>query len=232
MTDLGDLIAKWRDSIESQTPEEREAEEKRAAERAEVEAKRVAEKARNGRLRVLRDVPIPDATKAAIVDGGIIRTRAIEAVDTWLDETSRPPFLLLLGGVGSGKTVAAAYAMDCATHVSGEHVHGYSAYIKMGRVAELFRAGFGDDRERFEALIAAPSLVVDELSTERDVELGRAALHELVDERGGRGRPTILLANRSKKELASRYDARTIDRLRASMRLVELGQQSMRKGAW
>jgi DNA replication protein DnaC len=134
---------------------------------------------------------------------------------------------MLLGGVGSGKTVAAAWAVASYARRSMG-----AKYDKMRDVANLYRAGFGDDLKAFERMLRVPLLVIDELTTERDADLGKAALHEVVDERASRDLRTLLLANRTKDEIRDRYDARTIDRLRECAAVVTLADKSMRKGAW
>lgn len=207
------------------TPEE-EAEIER--QRAEDEERQERERRSAGRrqvLQALRGVPLRDEIKMAIVDGSIGATKAIDATRRW--QSGSKPILLLLGGVGCGKTVAGAYAMARALEAGRD-----AAYAKMRDVAHLYRAGFGDDAKAFEGLLRVSLLVVDELTTERDPELGRAALNEVVDERGSRGRPTMLLANRTKAEIRERYDARTIDRLREGAVVVELADKSLRRGQW
>jgi DNA replication protein DnaC len=215
-------------SIPEPSPEElareqarREAEEER---RAKVEAARV----RSELMRTVEQFPVRRDLLDAIVDGSIGSTKAVEIARRWYDARSKP-FLLMLGGVGCGKTVAAACL---AVHAQRGERYVRVEYQKMRDVANLYRAGFGDDAKAFDRLLRTGLLIIDELTTERDADLGRAALHEIVDERSARCLPTLLLANRTKAEIRERYDARTIDRWRESAVVIELADQSMRKGAW
>lgn len=184
---------------------------------------------REAKLERIINVPVRRDLLDAIIDGNLRATPALNAARAWADEYPRKPTLVLLGGVGSGKTTAAAWLMV---------THRDAKYIKMRDVANLFRAGFGDDKAAFDALLTVGFLVVDELTTERDVDLGRAALHEVIDERQAKNRPTLLCANRTGQEIAERYDARTMDRLREGAKVVRLREadgsavKSMREGKW
>jgi DNA replication protein DnaC len=214
--------------VPEETPEQR-AKREREAERREQRALEAQRQAIESRVReALYDVPITVPMLDAVIADSLGSTPAIDAVQRWIDAKGKP-ILVLLGGVGTGKTVAAAWAL--AREARRSPYHGAS-YAKIRDLANLFRAGFGEDLKAFERHQGARLLVVDELTTERDADLGRACLHELIDWRGAKGAPTILLANRTKAEIAKHYDARTIDRLRECAAVVELAGKSMRKGAW
>lgn len=206
---------------------EREAaqESERAAREARAEASRRAMR-RAAVMRSIEPIPVAREMLDVIADDTIERsTPALDAARTWLAERRAKrakPLLVMLSGVGVGKTVAAAWLV---ARTGG-------AYVKMRDLAHLYRAGFGDDAAKFQSLITAKLLVVDELTTERDVDLGRAALHEVVDERGSRDRGLVLIANRTRVELAERYDSRTVDRLRQHATAIDLGGPSMRRGTW
>jgi len=181
---------------------------------------------RGSAVRAIEGIPVARELVDAIVDNALDRTTpALSAARTWLEERRAKrakPILVLLSGIGVGKTVAAAWL---AAQTGG-------AYVKMRDFAHLYRAGFGEDAARFQELLSAKLLIIDELTTERDVDLGRAALHEVVDERGSKDRGLVLIANRTRQEIAERYDARTIDRLRENATAIDLPGKSMRKGAW
>jgi DNA replication protein DnaC len=192
---------------------------------AERERRR-EQRQRAERIAAASAAPVPQTVAEAIADDALQSTQALEVVRKWTDARQAgrgKPTLVLLGGAGCGKTTAAAYVLS---RTKG------ARYVKMREVCNLFRAGFGDDAAAFDALIRCPLLVVDELATERDADLGRAALQEVVDERQARNRPTVLIANKTRAEVAERYDARTIDRLREGATAVELAATSMRRGTW
>lgn len=196
------------------------------AERAKANAALRETARRDSVRRAVAALPVPREMVDPIADDNLESdTVALAAVRTWLDERRAgraKPILVLLSGVGAGKTVAAAWLI---ARTGG-------SYAKMRDVANLYRAGFGEDAERFQSLVTARTLVIDELSTERDVDLGRAALNELIDERGAHDRTTLLIANRTRRELAERYDPRTIDRLRHHAKAVDFKTDSMRRGTW
>lgn len=225
--DLDTRIAAIMACIPIMSPEEQEIAERRRAEAEERRAKVEHAQRRASTMEALADLPIAREMIEAIVDGSLGDSQSVRAVRAWFDAKAKP-VLVLLGGIGTGKTVAGAWLM--AQHaMSGRR--GVASYVKMRALANLYRAGFGDDAKEFAEILRAPLLVVDELTTERDADLGRAALHEVIDERASRRRPTLLLANRTKDEIAKHYDARTIDRLRESAVVVTLAAKSMRKGA-
>lgn len=197
-------------------------EERRVREEREAAARAKAD--RSQRMWRIADMPIDRAMVAKVVDGDIANTPAMDAVRKWVDArkaNTGKPTLVLLGGAGTGKTLAAAWAI---AHCRDGH------YTRIRDIANLYRAGFGDDAKDFVRLLESDLLVIDELTTERDADLGRAALHEVIDERQHKDRPTILIANRTAAELRERYDARTIDRLREGAVVVALSGKSMRKG--
>lgn len=202
-------------------------------------------------LAVRLRVPMPDATRALLSggDGGQLRdTEPLRAVRAWLD--SRSAVLVMLGRPGTGKTFAAAWAMlraqlatydpklDCDRFrgVLEERAAAAANYRKVRDLARLYRAGFGDERAEYDALRAVPMLVIDELGLDRgrDVGLVRSALHDLIDERQGSGRRTILVSNLDRAELvgaegkAGALDPRTVERLREVGVLREFGGPSMR----
>lgn len=226
--DLRARVAAMLASMPVLTPEQIEAEERKRAEAEEQRAKAEHARRRRDAVESLGDLPIAREMLEPIVDGSVGDSAAISAVRSWYESKGKP-VLMLLGGVGSGKTVAAGWLLARITMTERS---ASARYVKMRDVANLYRAGFGDDAKAFADVIKCGLLVIDELTTERDADLGRAALHEVIDERGTRRRPTLLLANRTKDEIRERYDARTIDRLRECAVVVTVGAKSMRKGAW
>lgn len=217
--DFAALVA----SLPAVDAEQREREE---AERAARLEERRAASERRRRVEVVSALPVRREIIDAIVDDAVVVRPALATVRAWRDSRKArtgKATLMLLGGAGCGKTVAAAWAIA--------NTRG-AEYLKMQALSNLYRAGFGEDHERFQRLLSTSLLVVDELTTERDIELGRAALHEVIDERQSRDRATILIANRTKKEIAERYDPRTIDRLREGATVCSFEDKSMRKGTW
>lgn len=219
MSDLRQTMADLVASIPKLSPED-----ETRLERERLDRERASE--RRSYWNRIAELPIKREVIKALVDDVATVTTAMAAVRGWVEARNAKegkPTLVLLGGAGCGKTVAAAWALMRAP--AGH-------YAKMQPLTNLYRAGFGPDAAEFQAHIRSWLLIVDELTTERDVDLGRAALQEVVDERQTRDRGTILIANRTRAELRERYDARTIDRLREGAVVVDLADKSLRRGSW
>lgn len=168
---------------------------------------------------------LADDALTALADDALASTEALDRVRRWVAYQAGPrargsrPIVLLLGPPGIGKTVAAAWLL---LSEGGRYVHA-------SELAVLHGARWGAERARYEQLLAARVLVVDELGTEGDRH-ALAAIHDVVDRRQSAPRLTLLLGNLRRSELRQRYDARTIDRLRAVATVIELEGESMRRG--
>jgi DNA replication protein DnaC len=90
-------------------------------------------------------------------------------------------------------------------------------------------ASFGEERQRYEQAVRTELLVVDEVGTEQ--REAKAAIQDVLDDRIGGKRRTLLISNLSKAALLERLDERTVDRLRELGVIVELAGKSMRSGA-
>ena len=218
MTDLSVILEKARIAAAAIPAEQWERiEAQQAKERAEVERKAEA-----GRFAA---VPVHARAAERILAGTLEPTRARRAVDDWFAERSSPasrPLLLLLAPVGTGKTVAAAYAAHKACKVA--------TYMRARDAVRCYRSEWGPEAEQWRSTLEVPWLVVDELGTEKDLELAAAAMTELVDERGHRARPTMLLGNLTPKQLTERYGERFTSRLRELARVVAWNATDMRRG--
>lgn len=147
---------------------------------------------------------------------------AIQAVRAFLEPTNTKTMLILAGGVGCGKTVAAAWAID--SRKTGLFV----------KAVELVRHGTYD-REFWEQLGASPLLAIDDLGTEPRDEKGWAAanLDALLDARYDGARKTILTTNLTADDFKARYCAgagiRTLDRIREIGTFFAVPGDSMRR---
>ena len=186
---------------------------------------------------------LPDEDRAMVLSGRLDKTKpACATVATWARGAPRPGqpvdgctpgILVLCGGMGTGKTVAAAWWLS---HVRGkavtihEAVRTYSAWKRAsaGRVLE-------EARDALERLARIDCLLLDELGQESDsdAEGAREVLHWIVDRRQSKRRRTLILTNLSTRDLGDRfvrgvYDARTADRLRTVGQVVQVAGASMR----
>lgn len=171
------------------------------------------------------DQMLTDDGIAAAVDDAFAATVALDRVRRWVAYQAgerthgSKPVVVLLGPPGVGKTVAAAWLLLAEG----------GRYVSASELAVLHSARWGAERERYQSLLGSRVLVVDEIGTEAD-RSAAAAIHEVIDRRQASPRLTLLLGNIRKRQLAERYDARTLDRLRACATVIELTGQSMRRG--
>lgn len=167
----------------------------------------------------LRDVPLPPRTKLRIVHSTLDATEALDAIQRWEHETR--PIAVLLGPHGVGKTTAAS----AAAHLLKRH----PTYIRSRHLARIYRAEFGDEQAEFGGLTKRPLVIVDEIGRELSRELASQALLEIVDERGSRERPTILLSNLDKRAFMRHVGTAVESRLAEMGHVVEVGGQDLRR---
>lgn len=149
----------------------------------------------------------------------LVPTKAMTAVSGWL-AGDRKPVLVLAGGVGAGKTVAASWA-----------------FLKRGGVwcpardlAARYRP-FQSDREdgirRFN--IRSHFLVLDDLGTEQDRDKRIfEAVEAIADMRDDKDMKTLITTNLPKQQLREIYGDRFTDRLNACAMYVSVGSESLR----
>lgn len=159
---------------------------------------------------------------ALVVADRLRPTRAVEAARRWLAyqasvrKAGSRPVLALFGGIGCGKTVAAASVLAAEG----------GRYVQAEDLCRLHAARFGSEAAEFRRLMRLGVLVVDELGTEESAERAAATLHEVVDRR--QSKRTLLLGNLTKASFAERLDARTVDRLRVGGVVIDVSGGSLR----
>lgn len=221
MLDLEATIRRAREALEALDGPSGVVDAELAAKR---EAQAVRARRRDIREAVVERVPIPAEDARAVVEGTLDNTFAIRATRRWLD-TRPTPWLVLSGGVGSGKTLAAVYA---AAELGG-------AYITAPELVESFARAA---RERDEpAVLRASLLVLDDLGTE-DEKPGAfaSALFRLLSHRSRRR--TVITTNLPRERVLdpARYTLRVTERLEhltttrdGRSLIVELGGRSLRR---
>ena len=189
-----------------------------------------AREARERRRALLADAApaVTPEDLTALIDDKLTKTKSLEHVKQWLEiangrrvsRTGRPVrFLALVGGVGVGKTVAAAYAL----------AQEPGLYVTAEEMRRRLCSSNWRDAEWQQRVLRARLVVVDDVGAET-LEGSREALFELVNRRMGETRAlTLLTGNLTSAELVGRYDARTIDRLQYVGVIVEIKGQSMRR---
>ena len=139
------------------------------------------------------------------------RTAAVAAVDEFISSDSR--ILVLAGGVGTGKSVAGAYAI---WRKRGLFIHA----SKLGAIG----AFDADDREMMRRVESSPLLVVDDVGSGTDTK-GRidAMIDAMIVCRFDKGLATLITTNRSAEIFKQGAGERVVDRIRGGGRFILLG---------
>jgi len=170
---------------------------------------------RSDRLRYARRY-VTDEDFARVV-GRRCDTPAAAAVSSWLATSSA--FLVLGGGRGTGKTVAALHAIATC---GGQIVTS----VEIGRA---WRNEHDEARALRARVLGAGLLVVDDVGTELDREAVKVAMQELINARQS-GHRTIVTTNLARGVFDRAFDERTIERIHHRGVFVSLAGQSMREG--
>jgi hypothetical protein len=153
-----------------------------------------------------------------------------------LAQVDEPRALLaLLGGVGAGKTVAAAYLLrkrlaDAASaqRPSGGTHRDVGMWVASSELASL--STFTEaDRAWFERMQECAILVLDDFGTEDLHSHAVQRLERLIDVRYGNGRETVLTSNCNLDGFVKRVGERIADRFREAGRVVVCGDVSLRR---
>lgn len=155
--------------------------------------------------RAIEQAAIADASKSAIA-----------RVSGWLHAPEG--VLVISGGNGCGKTVAAAWwAMRLA---------GVATFAR----AATFAASSRYDRDDRGALLTASALVLDDLGAEYLDEKGSflVDLDELIDVFHGDRKPVLITTNNTRDDFKKRYGARIADRIRESGAFFGITDGSLR----
>lgn len=195
------------------------------------EALRDEARNRGGHMFSLVEAGVPQRC-AEIVANGFEETTAMVAARTFV--ASNRSFLLLSGGPGTGKTVAAAWTLE-QKYVALRWGGDKSKFI---RAQELARLSLFEkiDKDFFGMLATVKRLAIDDLGAEMFHDGVRSMIDELLDRRYGARLRTALTTNLapSSKDPAipcfkKRYGERIADRIRHDGLVEIVGNKSMRK---
>lgn len=179
-----------------------------------------AKHARGVQERVLKALDASGAGDRALLAAvSAKRTEALEAAQEWL--TQKRTWLVLLGGTGTGKTVAAVWAMREAARQAEP--------VAFRTAAALSRmSGFNEGAVELERLQRVSLLVVDDVGAEAQTSWGQGLLSELLDARHQGFRRTIITSNLGQEAFKQRIGERLVDRIREDGRVVMLGGRTLR----
>lgn len=191
---------------------------RRDALREETKRRQTKREANERALSALDDVP----RIRALVVKGLTNTEAHDAVRDWARSSSW--CLLMLGGVGCGKSTAA-----------GDYTYrqgmDWAPLPIWARAVEASRmSAFGETAEaRFASWRLCSLLVLDDLGTELVTPTWQQALDDILDFRYQHSARTILPTNLTAEEFKKRYGDRISDRIREGGTVKELSGKSMRR---
>lgn len=168
----------------------------RDAEAAELRAQKLAR----------QRVPLTPTAHAAIVSGSGLRPLlSLRAAQRWLTRPDAPGTLVLVGGTGCGKSVAAGWVI-----ANGP---ASNVYRSANDTVRVFAGFFGEAAEQQDLMCSCKLLVLDDVATELDAERMCAALVEIVEKR--KGLRTLITTNANQADWVKRYpDERLHSRLR------------------
>lgn len=157
---------------------------------------------------------LPIASKAIGID--LINTKLVQEVINYLKNNNRK-HLLLLGSVGTGKTLLATKIIPLLI------------FSNFKKIFKIYKAC--DLSDNLSDAKKYPFIVVDDFGTESTaVNFGNKieALSEWVDSLEGRACLAIATTNLDANQIKQRYGVRTYDRLRGLFKVIQVNEKSLR----
>lgn len=177
--------------------------------RAEREAQEFARAQRRANLASEGVALRPEVERGLVCGEGLSESASLTAVRRWMALDAVPPVLVLSGGTGSGKTVAAAWALANSPHGG--------RWRTASQLARAFAGSFGESVEEQQGACECRLLVLDDLGAET-APASRVAgmLVELLEcrQRAPARTRTVVTTNLDRTAFAARYgDARLASRM-------------------
>lgn len=123
--------------------------------------------------------------------------------------------LLLLGGLGTGKThLACSIAQSVIRARTGSALVVTAAEVVRAAKSTMVRNGGYTEDDLFNELSSVDLLVLDEVGGSLGTEFERAILHEALEQRYRLIKPSIVCSNMPAKDLGLYIGERALDRLR------------------
>ena len=182
----------------------------------EIEAERAREQFRQNMPFRLERIGVPSKVIDALRIG--LETPAMAHVEAWRD--SGRPFLLLLGGVGTGKTVAACSSLVEAPMHSSAFVH----VLDVARLSDFNQ----EHAHELSRISEARLLVMDDRGTELASDFWVARLDGIINHRYANKLRTVITSNLDPARFKKQYGERIADRIREVGLIRSCGNESMR----
>lgn len=158
----------------------------------------------------------------AIIDGELAERDALTRARAWHEAAGDGSILVMLGGTGTGKSVAAASLFVSTTGPEYGYWNVAGNACTSDEMSRLASSGWSDDVAQFKKAMSLNGLlVVDDVGTERDASKARHMLFELVNARQSIGQ-TVLTCNLTAEGLKQRVCERTLSRLRACGKVISV----------
>ena len=152
-----------------------------------------------------------------------VNPAAAGKVDAFIQNVQNGSCLVLLGGVGTGKTYTACAVMNRLER--GVYIDMPELRLKLSTAD---RYGSHESRESLLHRLAETNLLVlDEVGRFGNAQ-EQEVLFYLIDKRYANGRATVIISNLSKKEFADYAGQAVIDRIRSQCTFIEFAGQSLR----
>ncbi len=200
-----------------------------AAQRAQVDAGRISAIVGSAKLPMrYTEFTFDDYTATTTAQKRVLELCRRYAAS--LAEGKEPGWLVLTGVPGTGKTMLLACLVNALAHANIRA--RYTTQAAMGRE---FRATYQRNSEISEAALfdqytRAPVLLIDELAAASTEGTDRV-LFEVLDQRYGDGRPTVLATNHPRNRLEDVLGERLFDRLREAATFLAFDWESARRPA-
>lgn len=186
------------------------------------------------KLAHLRGCGVPDR-EAEFIAAGVPDRPSVQAVRDFT--SSLKTFCLLMGGAGSGKTIAAAEALLAAKMVwDGPALHernwAYSpSEARFVLSSDLARMSYFEleSQQRLWRLCRVPWLVIDDLGSELMTPGWASNLGELILQRNSGRRKTYITTNLGLDLFRERYDERIVSRIKGDGVVVAFGGEDLRR---